>query len=113
MRTFRDAKIMAKTLRSEVLTRTQADLPHSAALEIVARQFGFDDWNVLAARIAAGSSQIVPASETSGLHLTDRRTRCVAHGGGPRSLRGWPVGCVRSASGSSDGTGSPTSVPRP
>ncbi|MEV6634451.1 glyoxalase superfamily protein [Actinoplanes sp. NPDC051470] len=74
MRTFRDAKTMAKTLRSEVLARTQADLPHSAALEIVARQFGFDDWNVLAARIAAASaSRIVPAVETSGPEVTDPR----------------------------------------
>jgi glyoxalase superfamily protein len=74
MRTFRDAKTMARTLRGEVLARTRTDLPHSAALEIVARQFGFNDWNVLAAKITeASASRIVPAVETSGLDLTDPR----------------------------------------
>jgi catechol 2,3-dioxygenase-like lactoylglutathione lyase family enzyme len=51
MRSFRDAKAMAKTLRAEVLDRTQVDLPHSQCLEIVARQFGVDNWNVLSARV--------------------------------------------------------------
>jgi catechol 2,3-dioxygenase-like lactoylglutathione lyase family enzyme len=51
MRTFRDAKAMAKTLRADVLASTQVDLPHSACLEIIAHQFGFADWNVLAAMI--------------------------------------------------------------
>jgi hypothetical protein len=54
MRTFRDAKAMAKTLRADVLARTQVDLSHSQCLEIVARQFGFDNWNLLAARIESG-----------------------------------------------------------
>src|SRR5688572_20144276 len=54
MRTFRDAKAMAKTMRAEVLARTQVDLSHSQCLEIVARQFGFDNWNLLAARIESG-----------------------------------------------------------
>lgn len=52
MRTFRDAKTMAKTLRAELLTRHQVELTHSEALEIVARQFGHHDWNVMAARSA-------------------------------------------------------------
>jgi catechol 2,3-dioxygenase-like lactoylglutathione lyase family enzyme len=49
MRTIRDAKAMAKTLRAEMLERTQTELTHSQCLEIVARQFGVDNWNVLAA----------------------------------------------------------------
>jgi uncharacterized glyoxalase superfamily protein PhnB len=56
MRSVRDAKAMAKSLRAEILTRTQVDLPHSQCLEIVARQFGVDNWNVLAAR----TEQIAP-----------------------------------------------------
>ena len=51
MRTFRDAKIMAKILRSELIHRRQVELSHSECLEIVARQFGHDDWNVMAAKI--------------------------------------------------------------
>jgi hypothetical protein len=52
MRDFREAKLMAKTLR-QVLAEQDIDLRHGAALEIVARQFGFDEWNILSARIDA------------------------------------------------------------
>ncbi len=50
MRTYQDAKVMAKALRSSLSAR-QIDIPHSAALEIVAAQFGFENWNVLAAKL--------------------------------------------------------------
>ncbi|MDW6024910.1 glyoxalase superfamily protein [Mesorhizobium sp. BAC0120] len=39
------SKSMAKALR-KALAERQVDLPHSACLEIVARQNGFRDWNV-------------------------------------------------------------------
>ena len=50
MRTFRDAKAMAKAMR-EALADKQIDIPHSQALEIVARQFGLETWNILSAKI--------------------------------------------------------------
>lgn len=50
MRSFRDAKLMAKSLR-EAMAARQVPLSHSETLEIVARQFGYDGWNVLAAKI--------------------------------------------------------------
>lgn len=50
MRTFRDAKLMARALRAE-LVQMGIETTHSRALEIVAAQFGSPDWNVLAARI--------------------------------------------------------------
>lgn len=53
MRTFMDAKAMARALRDAMADRQTADLTHSECLEIVARQFGLPDWNVLAAKIAA------------------------------------------------------------
>lgn len=52
MRDHRDAKAMAKSLR-EALALRGVEIPHGAALEIVARQFGLPSWNVLAARIEA------------------------------------------------------------
>jgi hypothetical protein len=52
MRDFRDAKLMAKKLR-EALEERKVELTHSQALELVAHQFGYDSWNVLAARIDA------------------------------------------------------------
>jgi uncharacterized glyoxalase superfamily protein PhnB len=69
MRTFRDAKAMAKTLRAEV-----PQLSHSQTLEIVAKQFGFDNWNILAAKIEdAQLSRIVPAVYVEGADVTDPR----------------------------------------
>jgi hypothetical protein len=52
MRDFHDAKLMAKTLREQLAGRN-IDLSHSQALELVAAQFGFGDWNILAAKIDA------------------------------------------------------------
>lgn len=52
MRTFRDAKAMAKSLRT-ALAQKNIDLTHSECLELVASQFALDNWNILAARIEA------------------------------------------------------------
>ena len=56
MRTFQDAKLMANALRRAVAERN-LELSHSETLEIVARQFGCDSWNVLAAQIAASGGK--------------------------------------------------------
>jgi hypothetical protein len=48
MRTYKDAKAMAKTLRHSLAARS-VKLSHSECLEIVAKQFGFADWNTLSA----------------------------------------------------------------
>jgi hypothetical protein len=50
MRTYLQAKAMAKSLRDELASKNFS-LSHSECLEIVARQFGFGDWNTLAAKI--------------------------------------------------------------
>jgi hypothetical protein len=50
MRSYLDAKLMARTLKS-ALNADGMDISHAKALEIVARQFGLDDWNVMAAKI--------------------------------------------------------------
>jgi catechol 2,3-dioxygenase-like lactoylglutathione lyase family enzyme len=50
-----DPKNMAKALRSELGTRFDVDAPHSECLEIVARQHGVDNWNILAAQQQAGT----------------------------------------------------------
>lgn len=54
MRDYRDAKAMAKVLR-EALAARDVEITHSQALEIVARQFGMTSWNILSAKIEAGS----------------------------------------------------------
>ena len=53
-----NAKSMARTLRTSLAER-RIDLPHSTCLELVARQFGFSDWNVLSARLEERESPSV------------------------------------------------------
>lgn len=50
MRTCKEAKAMAKSLR-ESLAAQSVSLSHCQCLEIVAKQFGCADWNTLAARL--------------------------------------------------------------
>lgn len=59
MHSFLDAKTMARSLRTALAER-QVDISHSDSLELVARQFGFDNWNILAARIDAAREQPLP-----------------------------------------------------
>lgn len=54
MRTYLDSKAMAKAMRERLIEKG-IDIPHSEALEIVARQFGLETWNVLSARIDAAT----------------------------------------------------------
>ena len=54
MHSFMDAKLMAKLLR-QGLAEQEIELSHSECLELVARQFGFANWNILSARIDAGA----------------------------------------------------------
>jgi ATP-dependent Lon protease len=51
MRTYKDAKAMAKSLR-DVLAVEKVSVSHSESLEIVAQQFGFPDWNTLSSKLS-------------------------------------------------------------
>lgn len=66
MHSFLDSKHMAKALRQALAERGQG-ISHSDALELVARQFGFANWNMLAARIEA--AQLRPLDLPSGWHV--------------------------------------------
>jgi hypothetical protein len=57
MRTYKDAKVMAKSLRDS-LTARRVSFSHSECLEIVAKQFGFADWNTLAAKVDVESGHL-------------------------------------------------------
>jgi uncharacterized glyoxalase superfamily protein PhnB len=50
-----DPKNMAKALRGELRSRFDVDAAHSDCLEIVARQHGVDNWNILAAQQRANA----------------------------------------------------------
>jgi hypothetical protein len=66
MHSFLDSKHMAKALRQALAERGQ-EISHSEALELVARQFGFANWNMLSARIAA--AHLAPLELPSGWHV--------------------------------------------
>jgi catechol 2,3-dioxygenase-like lactoylglutathione lyase family enzyme len=50
MRDFRDAKLMAKSLRA-ALAADGVEVSTSRSLELIARTFGLETWNVLSAKI--------------------------------------------------------------
>jgi hypothetical protein len=52
MRDYRDAKAMAVSLR-QALEGQSVTITHSQGLELIAKAFGLDNWNVLAAKIEA------------------------------------------------------------
>jgi hypothetical protein len=62
MFTQKNAKTMAKSLRDSLVDRNVA-LSHSTCLEIVARQFGFADWNTLSAKLPAEGRRKIPLGE--------------------------------------------------
>jgi catechol 2,3-dioxygenase-like lactoylglutathione lyase family enzyme len=51
MRDYHDAKAMAQTVRDNLKSKNVI-LSIAESLELVAQQFGFDNWNILAAKIA-------------------------------------------------------------
>lgn len=75
MRTYRDAKAMAKALR-EALADKSLPLSHSQSLEVVARQFGLPSWNVLSAKIDAGDE----GTGRGGGTADDRRSHAATFG---------------------------------
>jgi hypothetical protein len=50
MRDFRDAKVMAHSLR-DALTAKAMEITHSESLELIAKTFGYENWNILSAKI--------------------------------------------------------------
>jgi hypothetical protein len=52
MRDFRDAKAMAHSLRDALKTKA-VETSHSESLELIAKAFGYENWNILSAKIDA------------------------------------------------------------
>jgi hypothetical protein len=71
MRDFRDAKAMAHSLR-QALTAKTVSITHSESLELIAKAFGVDNWNILAARIEAErpAANMAPANGGETLHCS-------------------------------------------
>jgi hypothetical protein len=102
MLTQKNAKAMAKSLRDSLVERN-VSLSHSACLEIVARQFGFADWNILCAKLpASGESETALAEvETEPMmDGTSQKSRsavpwssCSFCGKSPQEVRSLIGGC--------------------
>jgi hypothetical protein len=58
MRDFRDAKGMAHSLR-EALKSRAIETTHSESLELIAKAFGYDNWNILSAKIEAARPSVI------------------------------------------------------
>jgi hypothetical protein len=73
MRDFRDAKAMARALRDALKARS-VETTHAEALELIAKAFGYDNWNILSAKIEA-------AQPTAGndVAIPERRPSPAAH----------------------------------
>jgi catechol 2,3-dioxygenase-like lactoylglutathione lyase family enzyme len=65
MRTYKDAKAMARSLRQSLAAR-DVSLSHSECLEIVARQFGWGEWNSLSAALDLQEKR-VPSPQAPGI----------------------------------------------
>ena len=50
MRDFRDAKAMARALR-DALKAKPVETTHSESLELIAKAFGYENWNILSAKM--------------------------------------------------------------
>ncbi len=57
MRDFRDAKAMARALR-DALKAKAIEATHAEALELIAKAFGYDNWNILSAKIEAAEPPV-------------------------------------------------------
>jgi ClpX C4-type zinc finger/Glyoxalase superfamily protein len=55
MRDFRDAKAMAHALRDALKAKT-VETTHSECLELIAKAFGYENWNILSAKVEAAQS---------------------------------------------------------
>lgn len=60
MRDFRDAKATARALRDALKAKT-IEITHSQCLELIAKAFGYENWNILAAKIEAARSGALDA----------------------------------------------------
>jgi hypothetical protein len=68
MRDFRDAKVMARALRDALKARA-IETTHAEALELIAKAFGYDNWNILSAKIEATEP---PASDERSISVAAR-----------------------------------------
>jgi hypothetical protein len=75
MRDFRDAKAMARSLR-DALTARAVQTTHSESLELIAKAFGYDNWNILSAKIDAARPPSGSANDSRNPASQDKPLYC-------------------------------------
>jgi two-component sensor histidine kinase len=81
MRDFRDAKAMARALR-DALKAKAIETTHTETLELIAKAFGYENWNILSAKIEEAepsASAKAPGSDDGSLSVEALLTREVDH----------------------------------
>jgi hypothetical protein len=83
MRDFRDAKAMARALR-DALKSKAIETTHAEALELIAKAFGYKNWNILSAKIEAAEPKpsdegSLSASSAAVVPKRSTRTRDLLH----------------------------------
>jgi hypothetical protein len=78
MRDFRDAKIMAYALRDALKIKT-IETTHSECLELIAKAFGYDNWNILSAKIEAAAPQNPSRLASSSTKMGDSAPRATLY----------------------------------
>src|SRR6266581_7435551 len=89
MRDFRDAKAMARALR-DALKAKAIETTHAETLELIAKAFGYENWNILSAKIEAADGTGYVVSPLDGVNGVPPQSAC-AHrvfGGSPGSGAG-------------------------
>jgi hypothetical protein len=75
MRDFRDAKAMAHALRNALKSRV-VEITHGESLELIARAFGYENWNILAAKIEAATPSAAPPPSGAGASPPEQTLYC-------------------------------------
>lgn len=78
MRDFRDAKTMAHALRDALLLKA-VETTHSECLELIAKTFGYENWNILSAKIEAARPHAPAAPALSPTAAQDEATPKTLH----------------------------------
>jgi hypothetical protein len=90
MRDFRDAKAMARSVR-DALKANAIETTRTEALELIAKAFGYENWNILSVKIEAAEppasgerspstgAQNDPASPKTLLHVDSASVGFIAH----------------------------------
>src|SRR5262245_49801104 len=78
MRDFRDAKIMAHALRDALQAKT-IETTHSECLELIAKAFGYENWNILSAKVGAAELHAREARPLAAVAVEDQEPKKAAY----------------------------------